>query len=316
MGRIMMITGDSKETAVSIAKDVNIFTPDDDVSNRAFTGKEFFELPIVEQLNLMKTANMVFCRAEPRDKQKLITMLEKLDEMVAMTGDGVNDAPALKQAAIGVAMGIAGTEVAKNASDMILADDNFKTIVDAVEEGRAIYNNMKAFIRYMISSNVGEVASIFFTSALGMPAGLVPVQLLWVTLVPDGPPATALGFNPPDTDIMEKPPRRTDEVLINNWTFFRYLVVGAYVGVATVGIFGVWYCLDSFLGIPITHDGHSLVTFEQLRNYADCNVNGEDPLWKDFKPRGYWTWNGTFLGDFEPLPVNSDFYFEEPCKYF
>ena len=201
--RNVMITGDHKLTAIAIAKELGMM---DDKHNIALTGAELEKMSDEEYDKIVDDV-VVYARVSPMHKLKIVEALKKKGEIVAMTGDGVNDAPALKRADIGVAMGITGTDVSKEAADIILADDNYATLVNAVERGRSIYDNIRKYIRFLLSCNFDELLVIGAWTIAGFPLPLLPIQILFINLVTDGPPAIALSVDPPEKDVMKRPPR-------------------------------------------------------------------------------------------------------------
>ncbi|MCL2077104.1 MAG: cation-translocating P-type ATPase [Oscillospiraceae bacterium] len=250
--RVVMLTGDHKNTASEIASQAGILSPpllnsfirrgaeSFDFENRlngnvsgVCTGTEIAKMSDEELRNaVQKTA--VFARVSPSDKLRIVRAFKSLGAVVAMTGDGVNDAPAVKEASIGAAMGITGTDVTKEAAQIILLDDNFATLVSAVEQGRTIYNNIRKFVRYMLSCNIGEIITMLFAMLLGMPAALLPIQILLINLVTDGLPAIALGMEPPDEGVMKKPPRKSDESIFAGNLLLKILTRGLGIGIFTL----------------------------------------------------------------------------------
>ena len=228
--RTVMITGDHQLTAQAIALDLGISEP----NQKVITGSEIEKM---SEVNLREIAShtSVYARVAPEHKLRIVKALQANGEFVAMTGDGVNDAPALKQANIGIAMGITGTDVSKEASDMVLLDDNFATIVAATEEGRVVYTNIRRFIKYILGSNIGEVITIAAAPALGLPGvPLIPLQILWMNLVTDGLPALALAVEPPDPDIMQRPPFSPQESIFDRGLGSYIIRIGIVFAILTI----------------------------------------------------------------------------------
>ncbi len=230
--RPIMITGDHALTAEAIARDLGIIHEGD----KAIAGAEIEAMDDTQLLNEL-TRTSAFARVSPQHKLRLVKLLQGQGHVVAMTGDGVNDAPALKQANIGVAMGITGTEVSKGAADMVLTDDNFASIVAAVEEGRIIYDNLRKFVRYLLSSNVGEILVMFVAILIGMQLPLLAIQILWVNLVTDGLPAIALGFEPGERDVMRRKPRPQDESIFAQGVGRQIIFLAVVLAVVTLAGF-------------------------------------------------------------------------------
>jgi len=230
--RTVMITGDHKNTAVAIARELGFYGND----SLALSGEDVDRLTD-EELDAIAERVSVYARVSPQHKLRTVRSLRRKGEVVAMTGDGVNDAPAVKEADIGVAMGITGTDVTKEVSDMVITDDNFASIVAAVEEGRGIYDNIKKFIHYLLSCNTGEILVMFVASLLGFAVPLLPIQILWVNLVTDGLPALALGVDPIDPNVMSRPPRKTDEPVITRARVWLILAQGAFIAACSLAAF-------------------------------------------------------------------------------
>ncbi|MBO8158529.1 calcium-translocating P-type ATPase, SERCA-type [Thermosyntropha sp.] len=276
----VMITGDHPLTASAIAAQIGIGK-----TGRAITGKEIDKLNDKE-LYQMAMNDRVFARVSPEHKHRIVHVLKKNNQVVAMTGDGVNDAPAVKAADIGISMGITGTDVTKEASDMILADDDFSTIVKAIYEGRAIYDNIRKFIRYLLGCNIGEVLVMFLASLFALPLPLLPIQILWVNLVTDGLPAMALGLEPPEPDIMKRKPRSKNESIFAHGLGWIIFGRGLYIGIITILVFitGLVFCrlngMDS-LEIPRTMAFTTLV-FAQLFYVFECRSEKYSPFELEF----------------------------------
>ncbi|WP_107669853.1 cation-transporting P-type ATPase [Cyanothece sp. BG0011] len=286
--RPIMITGDHQLTAQAIAQQLGIVLPED----RVLTGRELERISQPQLEQEVETVS-VYARVSPEHKLRIVQALQKRNKFVAMTGDGVNDAPALKQADIGIAMGITGTDVSKEASDMVLLDDNFATIVAATEEGRVVYSNIRHFIKYILGSNVGEVITIAAAPLMGLSGvPLIPLQILWMNLVTDGLPALALAVEPADPHIMERPPFSPKESIFARGLGFYIVRIGIVFSIITIALMS-WAFNESqqpgndpeswktmvFTTLCIAQMGHAIAARSTTRLAIEMNPFSNPYLW-------------------------------------
>ncbi len=270
--RTVMITGDFPNTAKAIAEAIGLLRP----GKKVMTGAQLDELDDVQLKGVIEDTD-VFARVSPEHKMRIVDALQANDEIVAMTGDGVNDAPAIKRADIGVAMGITGTDVAKETADMVLTDDNYASIVAAVEQGRVIYSNIRKFVFFLLSSNVAEIMIIFLATLAGLPAPLTAIQLLWLNLITDGAPALALAMEKGDPDIMDQKPRAKSEPIVNRsmgvGIFIQTIVqTGAVLGAFVMGL--AWH-LEAGSAIP---SGANMLSFVLAHDWRGIDVQTAETM--------------------------------------
>ena len=280
--RPVMITGDHPVTARAIAQRVGFLAPED--HNNVITGQELDRLSLEEFEEKVENIR-VYARVAPEQKLKIVKALQDKGQFVAMTGDGVNDAPALKRADIGVAMGITGTDVSKEAAHMILLDDNFATIVRAVQEGRKIYDNIRKFVRYLLTTNSGEIWTLFLAPIVGLPVPLLPIHILWINLVTDGLPALALSVEPAEGDVMKRPPRHPKESIFAHGLGLHAIWVGILMGVIVLSIqawslssAGAHWQTMVFTVLCLTQLGHVLAIRSERQSLFTMGLFSNKPL--------------------------------------
>ncbi|MBO5927039.1 MAG: cation-translocating P-type ATPase, partial [Clostridia bacterium] len=292
--RTIMITGDHKDTAIAIAKELGIITE----ASQAMTGAELDDLTDEELVEKLKTIS-VFARVQPEHKVKIVNGFKKMNYITAMTGDGVNDAPSIKSADIGIGMGITGTDVTKGAADMVLQDDNFATIVEAVGEGRRIYENIRKSIQFLLSSNLAEVVAMFIATIMGFTL-LKPMHLLWINLITDTFPALALGMEQAEDDIMKRKPRKPEESIFAGGVGVNVIIQGVFIGLVTLTSFLIGHYIEAgvwewtFEGL--SNDGMTMafLTLSMTESFHSLNARSINHSLFSIKKQNTYLW-GAFV---------------------